>query len=1387
MKKIYLALTALVAGLFVYLPLQAQVNGYLFSQSNGTYVPITTGTVVGQATNALPSASPEDATMDDFTYPAVALPFNFSLGGASYSSININTNGWVSFGATTTSTSLPISSSNTYSGVIASMALDLMGIYATTATRTSGSEVLTEITNTGYAVVGAPIQGEGIPAGTTIVSFDATSITMSAAATAPSTGTFVSWATGDIRTDVTGIAPNRTFIIQFSGMSLYSGSASATSNNTSMSFQVHLHEAGGDASMQTVSIVYGSLFRLGGSSSTQVGLRGLTNADYSNRTTTTNWAATTAGSSNGSTATFSNTVFPASGLTFTWAPNNAAMDWCNLQWPASGSISQGSNLTVYTQGYEAGVTEAAGAGTGILAWVGVSSTNTDPSTWTTWIPATFNVQSGNNDEFQANIGSTLGAGTWYYASRWQLTGGAYRYGGYNSGGGGFWDGTNNISGVLTVTPAPPPTNDDICGAISLTVSPTGTCTTALTGQSSLSATQSLPGCVGTADEDVWYSFVATSATHVITLSISGSGATDRVHQVFSSSDNTCTGTLTSISCSDPETSTLNGLTVGNTYFVRVYSYSSTPTLHTTFDICVTIPVMTFVSSTTTQSSTASVTAGTVNQQIVRLQLVVNGLLSPLSVSQIDFNTGASTSPASDIVNAKVYYTGTSTSFSTTTQFGSAVASPSGAFSVTGSQVLTGGNSNTSNYFWLVYDIACNATPTNVVDAQINGVVVETPQVPTVSDPTGTRTIVAPTTTATTNQPSTASVITGAVDAQVLRVALTSCAGSTVTSIDFGTTGSTNAVTDISAARVYFTTTTTFATTTFFGSAVAAPNGAFTVTGSQALATGTGYFWLVYDVAPGATPANVIDAECTGAVIDGNTVTPATPNPTGTRTIVAALVNDNASGAITIALGATCTGGAYTNVNGSLAANEPRISCKGSQTAGSIVWFKFVAPASGFVKVSTDISGGGLTDTRLGVFSATNANDYSTFNIIACDDDNGATVTAASVAYANGLTPGATYYVGVDHWNGTSTGTFCVEVTEVTSSMVASGTSCTSGQSLSGYRAEYTGWLSLTDLTGNLTALIKYPAGTPPATYTFNNSLTINAAAVRQSPQTNGYYLDRNFRIENTTATNVDVQFFFLNAELVALNTADGTTLGQLAVTRQTELVAGCQANFDEANGESTLIPQTASGSANGVSWVQINTPGFSNFYLHNVGQVLPISIEYFKGSKQSGGHLLDWKVSCTGSPSVTMELERSSDARHFTAINAQTETAARCLQPFSYTDNAPVAGINYYRLKSIDIDGKVSYSNIVALLNKDKGFEIVSLAPNPAKDVAVLSITTAQKGIIEIVLSDVSGKQMSKQRVTVIAGNNQLPLQVAALPSGTYHVTAITADGATQTLRFMKQ
>lgn len=131
-------------------------------------------------------------------------------------------------------------------------------------------------------------------------------------------------------------------------------------------------------------------------------------------------------------------------------------------------------------------------------------------------------------------------------------------------------------------PPAAPANDECAGAVSLTVNADLLCATKTAG-TLISATNSgIEADTGNADDDVWYSFVATSTTHKISLLNVEGDQTDLVHEVM---EGTCAG-LTILNSSDSDLSTASGLTIGSTYYVRVFSYGSTAPESTTFDICI---------------------------------------------------------------------------------------------------------------------------------------------------------------------------------------------------------------------------------------------------------------------------------------------------------------------------------------------------------------------------------------------------------------------------------------------------------------------------------------------------------------------------------------------------------------------------------------------------------------------------------------------------------------------------------------------------------------------------------------------------------------------------------------------------------------------------------
>jgi hypothetical protein len=241
----------------------------------------------------------------------------------------------------------------------------------------------------------------------------------------------------------------------------------------------------------------------------------------------------------------------------------------------------------------------------------------------------------------------------------------------------------------------------------------------------------------------------------------------------------------------------------------------------------------------------------------------------------------------------------------------------------------------------------------------------------------------------------------------------------------------------------------------------------------------------------------------------------------------------------------------------------------------------------------------------------------------------------------------------------------------------------------------------------------------------------------------------------------------------------------------TDLPSLTVAHFNGTTWDSYGGEGTASGTVTAGS---ITRPGVSAFSPFSLGGItfanpLPISISWFKGVKQNGAHSLNWKVNCNSTPSVTLTLERSSAANGgFAAVYSIQASATRCNQPFDHTDAQPLPGMNYYRLKMVDANGKISYSGIVALLNSDKGFEVTGIAPNPVTDGQLkFNVSAAKAGTMDMVITDMQGRLISRSIISLAAGFNTILVDASKLASGTYYIYGATGDGKSKPVRFVKQ
>lgn len=532
-------------------------------------------------------------------------------------------------------------------------------------------------------------------------------------------------AAGDsLRYLTTGISPNRVFTVEWSKWGLYNSG----SPYNELDFQVKFFET-----TNIIQFVYKPETPTITMSSMTCGLSGGSTADYNLRTNTTSWSSTTAGTSNCAYMSFSSTNYPASGLTFTWTPG----------------VASGPPTVVTTTPTASG--PSSGISGGNVTDPGGSSVTERGVCWNT---------AGNPTIADSRTSDGTGTGT-YTSYLTGLTGGtlyhvrAYATNSYGTSYGSDLTFTT-CSGIAfpynedfeTVTAPAFPCGWSITGAVS-TYSAPSTYNRAPHSGSKYAAfqygstqkwaiTSGIPLTAGTSYQfSMWY----------VTDGLSGWTNLSAYYNTTPSA--TGMVAIPGATVSNPVNTTyvkMTGIFVAPTtgiYYLGIGEVDTGGPWYLSFDdVSLTVAAnMSYVSSTTTQT-TGNVIPGSTNNPIIGIQVVTSGSISPLSVSQLNLTTTGSTNPTNDIRNGKVFYTGNSNIFATTTQFGTTVLNPNGTFNVTGAQTLQEG----TNYFWLTYDIPSTGTMGNVVDAtceQITGSGTMGNVVPVPTAPPGNKAIVGP--------------------------------------------------------------------------------------------------------------------------------------------------------------------------------------------------------------------------------------------------------------------------------------------------------------------------------------------------------------------------------------------------------------------------------------------------------------------------------------------------------------------------------------------------------------------------------------------------------------------------------------------------------------------
>lgn len=177
---------------------------------------------------------------------------------------------------------------------------------------------------------------------------------------------------------------------------------------------------------------------------------------------------------------------------------------------------------------------------------------------------------------------------------------------------------------------------------------------------------------------------------------------------------------------------------------------------------------------------------------------------------------------------------------------------------------------------------------------------------------------------------------------------------------------------------------------------------------------------------------------------------------------------------------------------------------------------------------------------------------------------------------------------------------------------------------------------------------------------------------------------------------------------------------------------------------------------------------------------LPVNLTDFSVTKSGSNALLNWKTSFE-SNTDHFEIERSYDGVNFNAIgskqaagNSSTDVYYQFIDPISLS-----SGNIYYRLKTLDMDAKSSYSKIVVLRLNGGNVKNFTVYPNPFTNNLKVEINSDKETAVTIRISNALGQPVINRNVILQKGVNVVVLssELQSLKPGMHLMEIISEDG----------
>lgn len=181
----------------------------------------------------------------------------------------------------------------------------------------------------------------------------------------------------------------------------------------------------------------------------------------------------------------------------------------------------------------------------------------------------------------------------------------------------------------------------------------------------------------------------------------------------------------------------------------------------------------------------------------------------------------------------------------------------------------------------------------------------------------------------------------------------------------------------------------------------------------------------------------------------------------------------------------------------------------------------------------------------------------------------------------------------------------------------------------------------------------------------------------------------------------------------------------------------------------------------------------NNFTATFTQSLLPVELVHFAGTVRKEAHSLSW-TTASEINNAFFEIQHSTNSSNWRTLG-KVNGAGNSFeqQNYQFTNNAPVRGRNYYRLKQVDFDGQFEFSEVIALeFSKESLWEIY---PNPVAEELSIRFDNEENASVFVHIFNANGQLI--QTKTMDGNAENLQINVEELKAGLYFLQVLNGDG----------